>query len=248
MATQAFLAIGTAPERPYHDSMKPRMSVGRSDAVTALELMVMIAVVGALLAVFVPAMLQRGDRSRAIACIGNLKFVAMAQTMWAYEPGEPFRFAFEVPERERGLKELAGEPRDLVSYYKALSNELGSSRVLACPADRQALAATNFAMLTASGVSYFMNLNPSPAEWQTALHGDAKLDFGQGEARRITGLYLFTNGSPMAWKGPLHGTARKESGNMAFVDGSVGRLSNGDLPAAFFPAAGSNIVVRLLFP
>ncbi len=237
-----------AVERPYHNDMKPRMDVSCTDGLTLLELVVVIAVCAVVAGLFLSEFERKGSRARSVACLGNLKFVVLAQTLWAHNRGEPFPFPFEVSASNGGLQEVAVERRDLASYYRALSNELGNPKVLACPADRQALPVTNFAMLTASGVSYFMNLDPLRGDVRTALHGDSKLSFVRREEKRITGLSPLTNGSSIAWNGALHGAPGKGAGNMGFADGSVERLPNDRLQSAFFAPENSNAPVRLLFP
>ncbi len=240
--------MGAAVERPYHNDMKPRMNVSRAGAFTFLELLLLVvAICAVVLGLLLPVM-RRGDGSRSTQCLNNLKQVALAQIIWASEHVDGARFPFEVPVNEGGLQEVAVERRSSVSYYRELSNVLGSPKILACPTDRQAKSAEDFAALTSSGVSYFLNVGPTSTNVATVLNGDAKLLFPGREAGNLAGLLSFTNGAALAWQQGMHGVKGSQFGNVAYVDGTCESLRNNELLAAFFPPESSNAVVRLLFP
>src|SRR5262249_1085656 len=93
------------------------------------------------------------------------------------------------------------------AHFRVLSNELGSVRVLVCPADRAAVAAATFASLTRSNISYWVNYRTRPGEGTEVLGGDRNLTNG---ATSLAPLEVGFNNL-------FHGGR----GNVLFADGHV---------------------------
>jgi hypothetical protein len=121
-------------------------------------------------------------------------------------------------------------------YFHALSNELQSTKILICPADKERIenAASDFGTGPASlrvrgkqdlAVSYFLGLSADKASPQALLSGDRNLsDSETGEPfsshqngpLRITGMAAWTT------KVPIH----DYQGNVVIADGSVQQLTS----------------------
>ena len=157
-------------------------------ALTLVELLVVVVVLGVLLAMLLPNSLVRRPRSAPrIHCLNNLKQVSLSFQIFALD--NEGRFPVEVSTAAGGAKEHLesaadgrGIPSHLFWAFVSLSNELSTPRVLVCPADRQRQLMTNFTALAfttplAQGgqnaaVSYFVNLAADESRPAGILVGD----------------------------------------------------------------------------
>jgi hypothetical protein len=121
------------------------------------------------------------ERAQSISCINNMKQVGLAFRVYATGHGD--RFPFNVPSQEGGIMELSGTgaegfDRDAARIFQVLSNELGSPKVLVCPADSSKTSAPDFQHLLAANVSYLVRsgtnvdeINPSEVLARCPIHG-----------------------------------------------------------------------------
>jgi prepilin-type processing-associated H-X9-DG protein len=98
---------------------------------------------------------------------------------------------------------------------------LANPGVLVCPADTR-FAATNFAALQNSNLSYFVGLNAELGKPTSILAGDRNLTNDWGGATSL--LYLGPN-NPLRWTRELH----QFKGNLLFADGHVEEWNNAKL-------------------
>jgi prepilin-type processing-associated H-X9-DG protein len=122
--------------------------------------------------------------------------------------------------------------------FVVMSNELGTPKVLVCPADTRTPAANFGPRLANSNVSYFVGVTADETQPQMLLSGDRNLTNGPllpGRVRLVT-----TNSAP-GWDRQLH----KLRGNVAFSDGSVQTLSGFRLRVAVTNTGADNL---LAFP
>lgn len=180
-------------------------------------------------------------------CMANLKQAALGQLVWAndHSGSNATLFAAGVPAKDGGLRELATVQKDAVSFYVALSNEIQSPKILACPAERKVVPADDFNSLTSAGISYFLNVDATTLQPSVALQGDAKLSFLMNTPAKPVTL---SADSKMEWDRSVHERIGKGVGNLALSDGSVMRANPPELREAFTSSAGGTIAARFLIP
>ena len=106
-----------------------------------------------------------------LACVNNLKQVMLGQIVWANDHPST-----NLPASDTGFGRLLSSG-DIASYYKTLSNELLSPKILAGPADSRKPAG-DFRSLTTNHLSYFLNLDAtSGIDASTAINGDRHITF-----------------------------------------------------------------------
>lgn len=203
--------------------------------ITLIELLVAIASLCVLVAVLLPALATNNRKAPATACINNLKQAALGQLTWAND-----HLATNYSSNDAIYGRLVASG-DIASYYKALSNELVSPKILSCPSDSRR-PVDDFRSLTTNHLSYFLTLDAMKAfDPLNALNGDRHLSFSP--ARHGQTVTLDTNVT-MRWTKQLgHGV----SGNISFLDGSVQRTLNRDLATAL-QSPSNKLPCRLLFP
>jgi prepilin-type N-terminal cleavage/methylation domain-containing protein/prepilin-type processing-associated H-X9-DG protein len=209
--------------------MKPQRHRRQVAGFTLVEMLVVIAIIGILAALLLPAVSRGKMRAHQAACTSNLRQVGLAFQSFAHDHND--RYPSQVSIRDGGIEELLMVEnecgRNAVRTFQALSNELANAKVLNCPADR-AVAPTNFAWLLDSAYefrhcSYAGNLGLTPRE------------VGQTTAILASDKNLFPYLWP-CWPGYGIGTTEKKSwsgdqhefrGNLLFADGHVEWFVNG---------------------
>ena len=214
----------------------------RQTGLAAFEVLVVLVTLGLLagLVVLYPRKRASGVNYGA-ACQANLKQLALAQVVWANDHGpdggtRDLPLAF--PNMAKALRSGG-----IVSYYQSLSNELIQPTILNCPSDNRNYA-TNFSSLTASHISYFLNLEAlSDVDASKVMNGDRYITFTPEPAGQPVTI---TANLSIQWKWAKklgHGDA----GNVALVDGSVQRTSSRELAKMLLPRSNT-VPQRLLFP
>ncbi len=152
---------------------------------------------------------QESDR---IGCVNNLKQVGLAYRIWEGDNNDRYPIAVSVT--NGGAMELVATG-NVVAVFQCMSNELSTPKILACPADADHFAATNFLVdFSARNLSYFAGLDADDSQPQAVLSGDANL-IVNGRPTPAGMVNLAT--SPAAWTKGRHGA----TGNVGFADGSV---------------------------
>jgi prepilin-type N-terminal cleavage/methylation domain-containing protein/prepilin-type processing-associated H-X9-DG protein len=194
--------------------MKTQWTTREGRGFTLTELLVVICVIAVLAAVFLS--FNDDDISRKaqrINCVNNLKQIALASRIWEGDNGNKYPMQFAVT--NDATMKLISDGNAYV-LWQTLSNELGTPKILICPADQQQIAALSFAHnFSGANISYFLNLDASDAYPQMILSGDDNLEVN-GVRVRSGILNLSTNAS-VGWTKERHGGA----GNIALSDGSV---------------------------
>ena len=187
-------------------------------AFTILELLCVIAIIGILAAILLPAVNQAKARAQRVACVEQLHQAGIAFTGFAHEHDGKFPMA--VPALSGGSLEFAQPAAYGISdstsfhHFQTLADELHTPRMVLCPADTR-LPATNFVALRNENVSYFIGLNAQLAKPDSILAGD----------RSITNDYIsapccilrLDPGGAIRWTRELHVC----KGNLLFADGRV---------------------------
>jgi prepilin-type processing-associated H-X9-DG protein len=174
-------------------------------------------------------------------CVYYLKQVGLSFRLWANDNQESYPMA--VSTNAGGSMEF-NETGQVYRHFLAMSNELGSPKILVCPADTQR---TNLIDWTPAfdnqNVGYFVGLEADDTKPLMILAGD----------RNITGGIL-TNGNLMlcksntvlSWTTAIH----NGNGNIALADGSVQETSSKSLQMQFQAEMQNvtNEVIRFAIP
>lgn len=107
-----------------------------------------------------PALAKAKGNAQSIMCVNNLKNVGLALRIWATDHQD--RFPFNVPTNENGANPGAEAAlKDPMEVWRALAGELGTPRLLVCPADGSKHPAASFVELSESNVSYDLEMSPT---------------------------------------------------------------------------------------
>ena len=198
--------------------MKPRLSPKRNAAMTLFEVGVIVAVVLVLAVIFLSRTASKF--SPEAVCINNQKQIALAYKIWAGDNNDTLPTSISVT--NGGALELIATG-NVVSVFLAMSNELSTPKILACPADARS-EAVNFTCLTRTNLSYFVGLDfTNDANPQLILSGDTHLEFSGLPVP--PGLRALAQNDPVGWSRSRH----KRAGNLGFTDGSVQTATSNQL-------------------
>jgi hypothetical protein len=213
--------------------MNPQGTPRPRAAFTRTDLILLLGVVTLLAAVAWPALANTQLRSQRVGCLSNLRRVGQAFHMWADSHGGMFPWATPASR-----------------CFLALSNELGTPWMLACPADNRAVANVfdHGAYFGDANVSYFAGFHAQAEQGRTWLSGDRNLRGSEGiycSATRIDGCTAVDPASSPQWDLSIHAL----SGNLLRVDGSAHQVSNAELTryaaeAAAQDPAGRNDILK----
>lgn len=203
-------------------NMNSSRSSRRADAFTLVELLVVIAIIGLLAALLLPALDQAQSRARRIECVGNLKQTGLATHLFANEHGG--KFPTQVSTNDEGSLEFVTADYQVFDqffyfsyqHFRPLAEGLVTPKPLACPADLQRWAATNFSKFNNWNLSYEIGLVANPINPSAILACDRCLPADQ-LPRQYSILHIPTVVPRPLWNG-LH---YRRLGNILFSDGHV---------------------------
>jgi len=165
-----------------------------------------------------PALAASKKKSQRISCVNNLKQCGLAFRIWEGDNGD--RYPMDVPMAKGGTMEF-NTGADTFRHFQVMSNELGTPKILICPADTR-IVADNFGRLKNQNVSYFVGLEADEAQPQGFLDGDRNLT---GESEPENGILKLVPGQRVSWTEKIH----VNQGNVGLSDGSVQEYSNSAL-------------------
>src|SRR5262245_47103308 len=130
-------------------------SPGLCASFTLIELLLVIAIIGVLTALFLPVLARAKESGRAAACLSNLHQIGVALQLYVQDNNNRLPFM-----RDKSLT----TSNELPSPDIVLSNYLGNLRVLKCPSDHQQV-------FEKTGSSYYWNnlLNGQDADHLSAF-------------------------------------------------------------------------------
>jgi len=195
--------------------MKLALTQRRTHALTLIELVVVLAIVVLIAALFLPARHRSGAVARRISCVSYLKQIGLGHRIFASDHTNAFPAG--VGTNFGGAKDYV-QVGDVFRHFLCISNELSTPSILACRTDTRK-PAENWSSLSESNVSYFLNLDANEEDPTTILAGDRNLLVN---GKRVPpGPLTLTTNSLVAWDKDMH----CESGNTLFGDGHVDQLS-----------------------
>lgn len=205
--------------------MKLRLAVRRKSAWTLTDVVVAMAVVALVLAIF---LYQRPEARRAALrtyCQENLKVIVLSFKIWSGDCNDRFPTLTSVTNGGSMEPVQAG---NVIQTFLVMTNELSTAKILTCPADIGRICVTNFAGLSNTNISYFLGIDATDADPGWILSGDSGFELGGIPVK--PGLNLFWTNDPVTWSAV---NSHLKSGNLAFTDGSVRSITSAELPTAF---------------
>jgi prepilin-type processing-associated H-X9-DG protein len=182
-----------------------------------IEMLVVIDIIGILAALLLPAVNSAKLHAKRTACVNNLRQTGLGFQMFANDHNG--RLPVQVSSRDGGTAELVNMtnqvPINFTSAYRhfqALSNELGTPKILICPMDTR-MAAETFPALRNTNLSYFVNAKADIGRPISILAGDRNI---MDTVDRNTVVWLEDN-CCLTWTAYLH----RSRGNVVFADGHV---------------------------
>lgn len=200
-------------------------------ALTLLELLVVIGIISILVALLAPALTRAKAKARGTVCLNNLKQVGVAFHVWAAD--HEHQLPMQLPLQRGGTADLLVESTNTFRHFQILSNELVAPKLLQCPTEimdasfsggRTPLA--GFASLTNRNLSYFLGLEATSARPQMLLAGDRSITSSLPVIVPFMASVMADMGTTgnAAWNEYLH----RQRGNVLLTDGSTQNL---DTPA-----------------
>jgi len=203
--------------------MKPRFSKKTTNALTKVEVIVIIAVSVIAVALILPVLAMAKRKTSKISCVSDLKQVGIAFRLWEGDNNDKYPMAVSLT--NGGAMELIATG-NVAACFRVMSNELNTTKILLCPDDTRRVLATNWSTLNNSNISYFVGLDAVESKPQMFLSGDD--NFAIGGVPVKSGVVQLLANIPVTWTKERH----KSYGNIGLADGSVQQLTTDGLQQA----------------
>lgn len=209
----------------------------RAGGFTLVELLTVIAIIGILAALLLPAVQRSQQRAKRIWCENNLAQMGIAYHAFAHDHNS--KFPMQVPMADGGAEEFIqngylvnGDFYFAFRNFQAMAAELATPKILICPTDTR-LPAANFPALQNSNVSYFIGVAADYSRPESILAGDRNLV----TTTPNQSIYHATAAQELRWSGSLH----QFKGNLLFADGHVEESKGFQLAASTGAKAANDL-------
>lgn len=187
----------------------------QSDALTLIEVIVVIAVMVVLLGLLVPW--STNAPSKRTSCARYLKSIGLAARIFATDNED--KLPWQVSANAGGSREFQSVPNSAFRHFLVMSNELSTPRIIVGPEDKRRTWATNWVIgFNNQNLSYFVGFNASETNAKSILSGDRYLTTSRPP---MDGFLELTPKDAIGWAQDFH----RYKGNLLFGDGSV-RMSD----------------------
>jgi prepilin-type N-terminal cleavage/methylation domain-containing protein/prepilin-type processing-associated H-X9-DG protein len=197
-----------------------RLSRRQSEAgaFSLIELLCVIAIIGILAALVLPAVSKARGPARRTQCVGQLRQIGIAFHSFSHDHNGKFPMAVSRQsggslEFVRNAYRVDGDFYFGFRHFQALSNQLGSPKPLICPMDTR-MPAGVFPDLKNENISYFIGLSATTELPMSLLAGDRNVRIVSAADNT---LLRVAPGSSLRWTAGLH----DYKGNLLFADGHV---------------------------
>lgn len=207
-----------------------------TQAFSRLELAVVLGALGLLALLALPTLANQRERSTRVLCVNNLRLAGQAIQQWGTEFGG--RMPWRVPYPSEGGTMRHPLANNSWFQWSWISNELRTPKILACPSDKQKVAASTWDLSPQGGflnanyqnraVSYLIGLDVFPEDADGLLAGDRNVRFNGGLSdcsAGLTGVPTLLRFGPAGSFGIGDGL-HVEAGNYLSSDGRVEELSS----------------------
>lgn len=170
-----------------------------------------LAVFGLLAGLLLPALAANKVRVQRLACLNNVRQTSFGFRVWAYHNAD--QYPWNLPATQGGTSNAP----DWADHFRVCSNELGTLRILRCPADATRKTATHWGRASGeANISYFVGTTACEKQPQSLLLGDSHVT---GDGNGLELVWRKLAGSPIdaAWTPKRH----FREGNLALAEGSV---------------------------
>ena len=217
------------------------LRVNRPRGFTIVELLIVIAIISFIAALLLPALSGAKAKGKEADCISRLKQIGIGFRLWANDNDGYFPWHVEIG---KGGTAPTGDLMDWTDHYRAISNELVTPKVLACPGDDRKKAHDQWATLDGNRhISYFLGLDSNESRPQSILAGDADISGSVGGDELRWNTFVGTSIDAQFIEGMRHG----RQGYIVLSDGSVHHTSTARLREFISTALASGGTTQVVF-
>jgi len=160
--------------------------------------------------------------------------------MWSNDQGEKFPWDVSSEGTNGGGTKEFTSTGEVWRHFQAISNELATPKILACPVDKERTRTLDFSALNNSHLSYFIGLDANETKPQTMLSGDRNLAISN---KLLKGVVTLTPDTSLEWTTSIH----NKQGNLALADGSASQFTGQTLNIQLQAASRSATQTTLQF-
>jgi len=198
--------------------MKPQSFPSRSGGFTLLELLCVIAIIGLLAALLMPALALAKERAKRMVCLNNERQLGVGFHLFLQDHNS--RLPMQVPVSDGGTEDyvqnglaLGGQFYFSYRLFQVLANESVLPPQLVCPTDTRT-AAASMESLRNSNLSYFVGVKADYNQPMIILAGDRNIT---KQTYNLPSIEELEPGSRLYWTKAMH----HYKGDVLFADGHV---------------------------